>query len=116
MAPRSLQLYLDDIHQACTQVIGFTAGKSLHDYESDHLLRSAIERQLTIIGEAMRAVARIDPELVARLPESGRIIAFRNVLVHHYFEIKDDVVWVIVTRRVPELLGMLNELLPDESV
>lgn len=113
MAPRSLQLYLDDIRQACLRVTDFIDGRNLEDYEADEYFRSAIERQLTIIGEAMRGATRIDPTVVAKLPESGRIIAFRNVLVHHYFEIEDDVVWVIVTRRVPELLGAVNDLLGE---
>jgi uncharacterized protein with HEPN domain len=116
MSPRSLRLYLNDIRQACLVIEEFAAGKTLLDYEADRLLRSGIERQLTIIGEAMRAVIRFDPSLAGRLPESSRIIGFRNVLVHHYFEIEDEVVWIIVARRVPELLVVVDELLKDRSV
>lgn len=114
MAPRSLQLYLSDIRQACQRVGKFSTDKTLSDFEDDLLFRSAMERRLTIIGEAMRAAIRIDPSLADTLPESGRIIAFRNVLVHHYFEIEEDVVWVIVTQRVPELLAVVSTLLNDE--
>lgn len=91
------------------------AGKSQQAYESALLLRSGIERQLTIIGEAMREVIRFDPCLAGHLPESSRITGFRNVLVHHYFEIDDEVVWIIVMRRVPELLAVVGELLPGET-
>jgi uncharacterized protein with HEPN domain len=115
MSPRSLRLYLDDIRQACTVIEQFVVGVTVEDYETNLMLRSAIERQLTIIGEAMTSVMRLRPALGSSLPEAGRIIAFRNVLVHHYFEIEDDVVWVIITRRVPELLEVVEELLNDEA-
>jgi uncharacterized protein with HEPN domain len=115
MSPRSLRLYLEDIRQACTVIEQFVVGVTVGDYETNLMLRSAIERQLTIIGEAMTAVMRLRPALGSSLPEAGRIIAFRNVLVHHYFEIEDDVVWVIITRRVPELLEVVEELLNDEA-
>lgn len=115
MAPRSLFLYLDDIRQACLRVSEFAAGKTLHDYKSDAFFRSAVERQLMIIGEALRGATRQDPAVVARLPESGRIIAFRNILVHQYFGIEDDIVWVIITKRVPELLAVVLDLLNEGS-
>ena len=43
--------YLYDIHRAAILLITFTDGKTLADYMNDIMLRSAVERQFTIIGE-----------------------------------------------------------------
>ena len=73
--------YLWDAVAACDLVRSFTAGKSYVDYEADALLRSGVERQFEIIGEALTQLARLDSALASRIGEYRRIIAFRNILV-----------------------------------
>ena len=73
-----------------------TAGKGWADYQDDVLLRSAVERQFEIIGEALNRLKKVDPGLLARISDYGRIIGFRNVLAHGYDIISDDIVWDIV--------------------
>lgn len=51
--PRSLRAYLWDIEQAADDILSFTQGKQLHDYETDSMLRAAVERNFEIIGEAL---------------------------------------------------------------
>ena len=46
------------------------------------MLRSAVERQFEIIGEAFTGLRRVDPSLAATIPDLPRIVAFRNVLIH----------------------------------
>lgn len=49
----------------------------LHD--TDDLLRSAVERQLGIVGEALNKLAKVDPETASAIAELPRIVGFRNV-------------------------------------
>jgi uncharacterized protein with HEPN domain len=74
--------YLYDILEAIDRLIRFTAGKDFEDYESDDLLRSGVERQFAIIGEAIARLARGSPQIAEQIREYRRIIAFRNVIVH----------------------------------
>jgi uncharacterized protein with HEPN domain len=75
---------LEDVRQAAELVLQFTCGKSFDDYDRDALLRSAVERQFEIIGEAISRLSKIDRMTADSLPEAPRIIAFRNILIHGY--------------------------------
>jgi uncharacterized protein with HEPN domain len=81
------------------------------DSRSDALVRSAVERQFQIIGEALGKLARVDPETASTLEDLPRIIAFRNVLVHGYAVIDDALVWEAAAERVPDLTRRLDDLL-----
>lgn len=63
--------YLFDIQQAAACIASFTAGKTFADYEADALLRSAVERQFEIIGEALARLARLDDAVVPGLANTG---------------------------------------------
>jgi uncharacterized protein with HEPN domain len=60
------------------------------------MLRSAVERQLMIVGEALNRLKKVEPTAAASVTDSRRIIAFRNVLVHGYDIVRDEVVWGIL--------------------
>jgi uncharacterized protein with HEPN domain len=77
------------------------------------MLRSAVERQFEIVGEALNRLSGEDAALAAQIPELGRIVAFRNILIHGYAEIDDALVWQVVTDKLPELEGVLAELLKE---
>jgi uncharacterized protein with HEPN domain len=73
-----------DAKQAADRIARFTTGKTFADYEVDEYLRSAVERQFEIVGEALGHLGRIDSATAATIPELRRIVAFRNVLIHGY--------------------------------
>jgi uncharacterized protein with HEPN domain len=106
---------LYDVLQACRRVSRFVEGQSLADYEDDELLRSAVERQLAIAGEALSRLNRIAPELVTRITDYRRIIAFRNRLIHGYDTITNPVVWGVVQGNVPILIAEVEALLGGED-
>ncbi len=63
MTLHDVRKYLFDVVQACDLLMEFTTGKTLADYSGDAMLRSAVERQFEIIGEALNKALRIDPSL-----------------------------------------------------
>lgn len=65
------------------------------------MLRSAVERQFEIIGEALTRLVTFDGTLAAQLSEHRRIIAFRNILIHGYANVDDRLVWDIVMTSSP---------------
>ena len=67
MQPESLK-YLFDMQRACRLMLSFVAGKTFEDYVGDALLRSGIERQMIIVGEALNRLMKIDPSTVVKNP------------------------------------------------
>jgi uncharacterized protein with HEPN domain len=103
MKQLDIRKYLFDINEACELLLQFTAGKTFSDYSSDPMLRSAVERQFEIIGEALGQALRLDPSLSSRISNTGRIIAFHNRLIYGYASIADDIVWGILEANLPTL-------------
>jgi len=106
--------FLFDILQAAKNLDQFSQDKAFSDYETDALLRSAVERQFEIIGEALRRLSKDDPNTAEQIAEYERIISFRNILIHGYAEIDDRIVWDILRSKLPNLLQQVESLL-DES-
>ena len=93
----------------------FTQGTSFADYAGDAMLRSAVERQFEIAGEALAGLARSDASIASRISHFQRIIAFRNVLIHGYAEVDDRLVWSVVETDLPTLVTEVADLLAEGS-
>lgn len=100
---RSVLAYLNDIVDACDSVVITLRGVDIDKYVANRTIRSSVEREFTIIGEAVNAIARIDPEVADRISNARKIVGFRNQLVHDYPAIKDELVWAIAEHDAPVL-------------
>lgn len=102
MQPESPKL-LEDVRVAAEYILRVTRGKTLSDYQTDELLRPAVERHFEIIGEALNRLQKHDPQLVEQIQDHAQIIAFRNVLIHGYDAIDNGRVWYAIEHSLPEL-------------
>mgnify|MGYP000167322070 CR=1 FL=1 len=100
--------YLVDALQACEAIVDFTRNKSLDEYRKDFLLRSAVERQFEILGEAFSRLNTLDSEYREHCPEMGKIIGMRNRLIHGYDTVDDSIVWDAIQNHLPPLLKWLK--------
>jgi uncharacterized protein with HEPN domain len=105
--------FLWDARQAADAVIAFTRGRTGEDLQKDLLLRSAVERQMEIIGEALSQLSRLNPALARQVPDLSRIIGLRNILVHGYAQVDPARVWRIIQENLPELRATLDRLLGE---
>jgi uncharacterized protein with HEPN domain len=104
--------YLWDMLDSARALRDFAANVSFHSYAQDKKLQFAIERALEIIGEAARRVSETYRQTHPEIPWQS-IIAQRNVLAHEYGEIKQELIWRVATIRIPELIDMLEQLVPS---
>ncbi len=102
-----------DARHAAERIARFAAGKIFTDYEADEYLRSAVERQFEIVGEALNQLRRIDPGTAAAIAELPRIVAFRNILVHGYANVDNRLVWGVLETDLPSLRATLGSLLAN---
>ncbi|MDN5870630.1 MAG: DUF86 domain-containing protein [Nitrococcus sp.] len=112
--PPDPRKYLYDMNDAAGHIASFTRGLTFDEYRQDRLIRSAVERQFEIIGEALSQLAKVAPETVAKIPDHRRIIAFRNVLIHGYASIDDRLVWGVVEGQLNALQAAVQGLLADD--
>ena len=103
--------HLWDIRDAAKLILESTAEISLEDYEENQLLRSAVERQFEIIGEATRRLANNDITIAEQITDYKTIIGFRNRIIHEYDNITNRTVWEIIQHNLPTLLTEVTNLL-----
>jgi uncharacterized protein with HEPN domain len=96
---------------ACRAIQEFTEGVDFAAYERDLLVRSGVERQFEIVGEALNQAADDHPALIDDLPDLRRIVGLRNRLIHGYNSVDDEIVWDIVQTKLPVLEQLLAEML-----
>lgn len=63
-----------DAAEAARAVADFVAGKNRADYENNRMLRSAVERQLDILGQALKHLRRLTPAKAERVRDAHQII------------------------------------------
>ena len=104
---------LRDIADACAAAARFTSGKNFSDYEADEMLRAAVERKLSVIGEAFNQLETADTSVTEKFPELRKIIGLRNRIVHGYDSVDEELVWDVVQNRLPLLKQQVDALLKD---
>lgn len=112
MTPQG-QKYLFDIQRAIELIEQFVLDTpAFVAYQADLKTRSAVERQLAIIGEAVNHLRRVEPS--AALPNTKQMVDFRNRLIHSYDNVNETIVWAIIHNYLPALKADVAQKL-DES-
>lgn len=101
--PRSAVAYLSDVIEACDAIDDVVSGIDLATYQRTRAIRSAVEREFIIIGEAIRVLGHVAPDAVEGISHARMIVGFRNVLTHEYVAVDDETVLAFAQSDLPEL-------------
>ena len=103
-----------DIARAARLVIEFKQGLDKAAFIQDFKTQSAVLHQLMVIGEAVK---RLSPDFRIRHPEIpwSLIAGMRDKLIHGYDIVDLDQVWRTAVVDVPDLLSVLEPLLPRQE-
>ena len=107
--PHEARAYLLDVEAAASEILNdFLVGVSLEAYLSDSKTRRAVERLLEIIGEAPAQLRKRDPAALAPIDQHKQIIGLRNVLIHEYGKVDDELIWHTVQNKLPLILNSVT--------
>jgi len=99
---RDYKLYLEDILPAIRKIEKYTHGLAYQQFPKDELVLDAVIRNLEIIGEAARNLLQ-DIKKRSSAIEWKKLSGLRNILIHEYFGVDREILWDIVSNKIPEL-------------
>ena len=104
--------YLRHIADAITDVGKYTAGGK-REFFSTKMIQDAVIRNLEIIGEAVKNISPATREQHPDIPWK-QMAGLRDILIHQYFGVDLDTIWLVVENRLPVLSECIKSLLANE--
>ena len=102
MQPKLLK-YILDIESIIVEIetIKSKTENSFSSFRNNIILQRAIERDLEIIGEAIRKLMELEPSLP--ITSTKNIIGLRNIISHAYDSVEPEMIWAIIQKDIPVL-------------
>ncbi len=108
--PDKDRLRLLHMRDAAEKARRIASGHTCADLEKNDMLQLALVKAVETIGEAARHVSAETRALAPDI-DWGDIVGMRNNLVHAYWKVDYDVLWDVITDRLPPLIIELNRLI-----
>ena len=109
MQPKLLK-YILDIESVIEEIesIKQKTRNDFNIFSDDIILQRAVERDLEIIGEAIRKIIEINPNI--QITASKNIIGLRNIISHAYDSVEPEMLWGIIQKNIPVLADEIRKL------
>jgi uncharacterized protein with HEPN domain len=114
---RDLKIYLDDMIQSIDKIFEYTKNISFNEFKNNSLIFDAVVRRLEILGEAANQIKKSDADFYQKYPniEWREIIDFRNILIHGYFGIIEEIVWNVIQNKLQTLQDNLKAIYENSN-
>lgn len=109
--PRDDAVYVGHMLDMARKAAARVTTRSRADFDADEDLRFALAHLVQTVGEA---ASRVSAAYRASHPEIPwrQITGIRHRIVHDYMNVDYDVIWVVVSQELPQLITDLQLLLP----
>jgi uncharacterized protein with HEPN domain len=107
---RDWRFRVRDILDGVNAVIAYTDGMTYEEFAQDRRTRDAVIRNLMTMGESVRWIPGPIREAHSQVPWTT-MRGVRNVVVHEYFGVDDQILWNTVVHDLPPLVEKLETVL-----
>ena len=110
---RDYKVYLEDIYEAAKKIEKYCKDLTYGQFQRNELVLDAVIRNLEIIGEASKNVPHAVKKQFSDI-EWKKLSGLRNIRIHEYFGVDVEILWDIVTNKIPklkkEIFGILKKM------
>jgi len=108
-----IKAWLYDILQSINEIDSYYEDRPriFEEFQTDIKTKRAIERNLEIIGEAVKRILEKDNSF--RVNHAKQIVGTRNRIIHGYDSVSDELIWSIVINHLPKLKTEISDLLEE---
>lgn len=109
---RNVRIFVQDIEECIETIEEYMDDISEATFFGERRIQDAVLRRLEIIGEAVK---NLPLEFREKYPDIDwkRIAGLRDVLIHVYFGVNLERVWVIVKDDLPDLKKKIKNILDE---
>ncbi len=111
---RDDRVYLRHVLDAIARIEQYTDSVDERAFRELFLVQDGVIRQLEIIGEAVKQLSLAFRKQYPQVPWQD-IAGTRDSLIHHYFGVSLDKVWLMVERDIPVLKKQVTEILGERQ-
>jgi uncharacterized protein with HEPN domain len=105
---------LTDMLDAAERIAEYTRGLRFEEFVADRRTFDAVVRNLEIVGEAAKGVAEPVRRALPTVP-FGPMSGMRDVLIHGYHGVDDQLVWDAASRVLPPAAAAIREYLRTDA-
>ena len=114
MSPRHWSQRIRDILYCINNILAFTKGMSLEAFEENQMAVRAVAFEFVTMGEAARAIPEAIQQRYTGIPWD-KMQVIRNVIVHEYFRIEEEILWKTCQEDLQPLVPLLEDILSQEN-
>ena len=114
MVDQDHNIYINDILKCIKKIKRYVKSLDFDSFVMNEIIYDAVIRNLEIIGEASNKIPKSIQKNYDHI-EWRKISGLRNILIHNYSGIDDDIILDVIKKKLPVLEKQLKLILKEEN-
>ncbi|OGR54060.1 MAG: hypothetical protein A3I11_06465 [Elusimicrobia bacterium RIFCSPLOWO2_02_FULL_39_32] len=104
---------IEDILKYSRDILAISKNLSKQEFTSNIEKQYSLLHCIEVIGEATKRLLSISPDFRSNYPmiDWKSIVGMRDILIHHYEEANQDIVWDTIQKDIPKLEKDFTQIL-----